>query len=335
MLTPQEIEQLFTRLRMLVQEGKTILFISHKLDEVLELSDTITVMRKGRRIDTMPNKNLQRTDLARAMVGRSVVFTVEKSPPTIGRTVLTLASVSTAPINGVALRDVSLHVRAGEIVGIAGVEGNGQLQLAELLTGHTAPIAGTITLNGKTVNSHDSVTRRTALSFVPQDRKHQGSCQSVDLANNSIMTHHRLNDTLSDRRRLFLNRRRCRSFTQTIVDDFQVVCSAVSQTFGLLSGGNQQKIIVGREFMLRNDLILLDQPTRGLDVGSIEYIRGRIIERRDRGGAFVLISADLDELQALADRLLVLVKGRIVGELDPRTTERETIGEYMLGVRSA
>ncbi len=336
-LAPQEIEELFRRLKALRERGKTIVFISHKLDEVLHLSDTITVMRAGKHIKTIPNSpDLSRADLARAMVGRSVVFSVEKAPSEPGDEVLRAENISLAATPHLrALHDLSFTVRKGEIVGIAGVEGNGQFELVKIVTGSLAPTSGSLYLHNRDITASSLAERRQLLAYVTQDRKGLGSSQDSSLVENAIMTHHRRTEQnrIEGRWPWLISDRRARKHTDRIIDEFSVLTLNSSIPIRTLSGGNQQKMIIGREFTLDTDLIVLDQPTRGLDVGSIEYIQKQIIQKRDSGVACLLISSDLDELLAISDRILVLCRGRLTASLDPSDTSREEIGEYMLGVK--
>ncbi|OQX29232.1 MAG: hypothetical protein B0D92_04765 [Spirochaeta sp. LUC14_002_19_P3] len=332
-LTPQETSELFRRLRALRESGKTLVFISHKLNEVLALSDRITVMRRGERAAVLENSRISKTELARAMVGRNVMFTVDKKPAEPGREVLKLAGVCEGgPGPGLKLEDMSFSVWAGEIVGLAGIEGSGQLELVQALTGFLSPGRGRIYLSGRDISGEDTIRRREHLSYIPQDRKRMGSAQSRSIVSTAIMTHHRFNKRLSGRFPFLLSPRCCREFTAELAAAFQVLASDTSTSFSSLSGGNQQKVIIGREVMLNNDFFLLDQPTRGLDAGSIEAVWREIIKRRDSGAACLLISSDLDEIFALADRILVIRRGRIAAELDPHTSSVEEAGEYMLGV---
>ena len=333
-LTPQETEQLFRRIRALQSEGKTIIFISHKLDEVRDISDTITVMRKGRDVATIPNKDVTRKTLASLMVGREVIFSVEVPPAVPGEIVMEMEKVKSEPAGDGAGIDIDLlQVRRGEIVGIAGLEGHGQLALTEVITGLRRPIGGAIRILGEDVGAEGTITRRKHLSYVPQDRRYMGTCQSATLTHNAIMTHHRTNPLLAAMRGIFLSSTRCRELSQQIIDDFNVKISDLNQQIMHLSGGNQQKVVVGREFHLDHPFVLLDQPTRGLDVGSIEYIQKRIVEIRMAGCGCLLLSADLDELQTLSDRIVVLYQGRIVAEFGREEADRITIGHYMLGAQ--
>lgn len=336
-LTPQETGELFRRLRDLNASGKTIIFISHKLDEVLELSDAITVMRRGRRVATIENRGLGKADLARAMVGRDVVFSVDKPPAQCGDVVFEARDLSFVDAGGRQRLDgVSLAVRRGEIVGIAGVEGNGQLELVQLITGLAPVQSGQIAICGRDVTDAPVIERRKLMCYVPQDRKASGSAQNMSLTDNAIMTHHRLNPGLESGWRRLLSPARCRGFAQRLVDTFGVLAPDIEAPISSLSGGNQQKVVVGREFLFNADFVLLDQPTRGVDVGSVEFIQREIIQKRGLsapGAGCLLISADLDELFSLADRILVMHRGRIAADLAPADTTREEVGEYMLGAR--
>lgn len=331
-LTPQEIEDLFLRLKKLRDEGRTIIFISHKLDEVLNLSDVITVMRKGKKITTLENKNLTKADLARAMVGRDVVFTVKKDKASPGDTVFSISNLNYKNEQGIKLLDnINLNVRSGEIVGIAGIEGNGQFELVRSISGLLNPDSGEIKINDKRIDNLDILDRRKEMAYVPQDRKNTGSAQELSLVDNSIMTHHRINSDLNGAREYILSRNDCKELADRLIEKFEVVTGNKYQAIKSLSGGNQQRLIVGREFMLSDNFILLDNPTRGLDVGSIEFIQLEIIKKRDQGAAVLLISADLDELFSLSDRIIVIHRGKITADKDPEKVDKEEIGAYMLG----
>ena len=363
-LTPREIEELFKRLKAMSRDGKTLLFISHKLDEVLELSDRITVMRKGRRITTEKNRNLTKAHLARAMVGREVMFSVRKTDADPGETVLSMEGIVEAPPgrrgvggrgvgrwsrSGAAfgsskggrgcrsgarplLKNLSLELSSGEILGVAGVEGNGRLELIRVLTGVLGTAEGRIVLEGEDITQLGITERRDRFAYVPQKRKTEGSSQQASLIDNTVMTHHRFGSRFQGPMKHLLSRKAGRAFTGEVIREFGVAAPSPRVPIGTLSGGNQQKIIIGREASLNSRFLLLDQPTRGLDVGSIEYIRKRIIQLRNRGTACLLISADLDELFALSDRLLVLHRGAVVAELNPEKTTIEEVGGYMLGL---
>ncbi len=334
-LTPQESQQLFVRIRSLIDEGKTVIFISHKLDEVLEISDDISVMRKGRRVATLGNKNVTRKQLATMMVGREVMFAIDVPKIPAGEVVLDVRGVAAPPAgDGQGINIKNMQVRRNEIVGIAGLEGSGQLALIEVLVGLRGPSAGVISMAGEDVTGDSTMERRRRLAYVPQDRRYAGTSQDDSLIDNIIMGHHRQDSSLVDKRGWFLLRGQCRELSGRIMHDFQVTHANLDQEIANLSGGNQQKVILGRECSLHQPLLVLDQPTRGLDVGSIEYIQHRIIDMRAQGCACLLLSADLDELLSLADRLLVLYRGEIVAEFNRSEADRLTVGQYMLGAHA-
>ncbi len=332
-LAPQEVDEFFKIVKNLKNEGKTIIFISHKLDEILTISDTVTVMRQGRLIWTKENKGLTKQSLAEAMVGRSIVFRTHKENIKPGKPVLTVKNLTLTSKQHSEIKllnDVSLNVHAKEIVGIAGVEGNGQYELVQTILGLMKPDSGEIKISNELINNDTIRERRKQIAYIPQDRKLWGSCQEETLVNNSYMTHHYLNESINNAGP-FLNQRKINEFTDMIIEHFNVICPDRKVTISSLSGGNQQKIIVGREFELNNQLLVLDQPVRGLDVGSIEYIQKRIIDQRDKGAAILLVSADLEELFNISDRIVVMHKGRIVADKRPEDTDRIEIGEFMLG----
>ena len=331
-LTPQEIEELFRRLVRLKEGGKTVLFISHKLDEVLLIADTITVMRRGEVVASFPNKDLTKPDLARAMVGREVVFAVEKTPHERGKEVFALRAVTRMNGSTTLLDEMSLAVHAGEIVGIAGVEGNGQHELVQVVMGEAIADRGTVTLCGGEVTHQGVAQRRGLIGFVSQDRRRIGSSQGCSILDNTTMTHHRHHPRFRSWWTQWLSPRAAKEGAREVIDRFGVIASHEQAAIGTLSGGNQQKVIVGREILLDTPFLLLDQPTRGLDVGSIEAIQRMVLERRTVGCGILLISADLDELLALSDRLLVINRGSIVARLNPTETDKGEVGAYMLGV---
>lgn len=333
-LAPQEVLELFALLDRLHKEGKTILFISHKLDEVLKISDRITVMRGGRLIWTKVNKELSKAELANAMVGREVLLKVAKGTSHPGKTVLELEHLTVKNPNVEQkndLDDVCFTVQEGEIVGVAGVEGNGQYELVQAVTG-LIPSEGAIRLKGQEMKDMDIHERRKRIAYVPQDRKTSGSSQTDSIEMNAMMTHHYISNSLLGKLGL-ISKAKTRKLSEGIIEAYQVACQGSSMPIGSLSGGNQQKVIVGREFELPSQLLVIDQPVRGLDVGSIEYIHKKIIEKRDAGEAVLLVSADLDELFNLSDRIVVMHGGRAVMIKAAEDTNREEVGAYMLGAR--
>ncbi len=330
-LTPQEIPQLFSELRRLRDNGHTIIFISHHLEEVLELSDRITVLRKGRKIDTVETHGTTKRELARMMVGREVIFTSLREPKVPGPVVFAIENLTHISPNGrYQLKDVQLEVRQGEIVGMAGVEGNGQLELVNTIMGLMKPSSGKIIVEGKDISHAPILERRRGISFVSQDRSKMGASITASIMENSIMTHHRLNRRFTRWNGRLLNYREARSFTDEVEERFSISMDTREDPFKSLSGGNQQKVILGRELLLDSPFVLLDQPTRGLDVGSIEYVHRQILKMRDENRAVLLISADLDELFRLSDRIVVLHRGQIVANLRTEETNIEAIGILML-----
>lgn len=335
-LTPQEIPQLFAELNRLRDGGHTILFISHRLEEVLELSDRITVMRKGKKVDTVDATSTTRQELAHMMVGREVIFTSRRTPQPAGETILKVENLSLHEDDGqVRLDDLNFEVRAGEIVGVAGVEGNGQFEMVNTLMGIQSPSSGRILIRGQDITRASILERRRHISFVPQDRGKMGASLNAPVWEDAIMTHHRLNPRFSGWNGLLLNTSYAQQFTRQLIESFSVVLSSPRAPFRTLSGGNQQKVIVGRELLLQSDFVLLDQPTRGLDVGSMEYIHDQILRIRAEGRAILMISADLEEIFLLSDRILVLYRGKLVGNLPVEQTNPQKVGQLMLEGRQA
>ncbi len=335
-LAPQEVGQLFLELQHLRDKGHTIIFISHRLDEVLGLSDQVTVMRRGKAVATSPASRLTKEELARQMVGRSVVFAAERSPAEPGEPVLVAQGLTVRTTDGRdALDQVSLQVRSGEILGVAGVEGNGQFELVNAIMGLSTIAAGSLFVQGIDLSHADILTRRRFISFVPQDRGRMGASLPASILENAIMTHHILDRSFRRWRGLALNYRRAIALTRQIQHQFDVSMENAAAPFQSLSGGNQQKVILGRELLLEAPLVLMDQPTRGLDVGSTEYVHGLLLDLRNRKKAVLLVSADLDEVFTVADRIIVMSRGQLVADLRTEETTREEVGYYMLGGKDA
>jgi len=331
-LAPQEIPQLFAELRRLRAGGQTILFISHHLDEVLGLSDRVTVLRKGRHMATLEAAGLTKTELARLMVGRDVVFTSRRSPRAPGPVMARIENLAVRdPAGRARLANINLVVRAGEIVGVAGVEGNGQFELVNVLMGLLPAGGGRFTVNGQDLTRAAILERRRHLAFVAQDRGRMGASLSAPIRDNAIMTHHRLNPRLTAWRGLLLDPGAARRFVDELRRRFDVDMREAGAPFRSLSGGNQQKVILGRELLLDRPFVLLDQPTRGLDVGSTEYVHDQILRLREQERAVLLVSADLEELFLLADRIAVLHRGQIVADLPTDQTTVDEVGYWMLG----
>jgi simple sugar transport system ATP-binding protein len=330
-LTPQEIPQLFAELHELRAEGHTIIFISHRLEEVLALSDRVTVLRKGRVVATVPAAGTTRGELAELMVGREVLFTSRRTPQPPGEVVFALDGLRYEDGRGrLRLKDIRLEVRAGELVGVAGVEGNGQFELVNAITGLLKPTAGAIRVAGTDITAAPILERRRCIAYVPQDRGRMGGSLPASVVENSIMTHHRLNPMLARWRGLLLDNGAARRFTDRLAATFAVSMPGRSAPLRSLSGGNQQKVVLGRELLLDSPFILLDQPTRGLDVGSIEYVHDQMLAMRGAGRALLMISANLEEIFLLADRIVVLHRGEIVADVPVEQTSVEEIGRYML-----
>ncbi|MDZ4158581.1 MAG: ABC transporter ATP-binding protein, partial [Anaerolineaceae bacterium] len=288
-LTPQEIPQLFDELSRLRDNGHTILFISHRLDEVLTLSDRITVLQKGKVIDTVEAAKTTRQELARMMVGREVLFYSRRTPRQPGKVILQIEGLNAKDGDGrVRLKDIQAEVRAGELVGIAGVEGNGQFELVNTIMGLRHPDSGRILVEGQDITHADILERRKWISFVPQDRGKMGASLAASVLEDAIMTHHRLNKRFSRWNGLLLNTAYARHFTDELTQKFAVIMSSKFAPFRSLSGGNQQKVVLGRELLLDSAFVLLDQPTRGLDVGSIEYVHDQILKIRQEGRAVLM-----------------------------------------------
>lgn len=328
-LTPQEVEEFFGILRVMREQGKTIVIITHKLEEVLAISDEVTVMRDGKSVGHVKTSETNAKDLARMIVGRDVLLRVEKSKANPKEAILKVENLAVKSKHGAALNNVSFDVRAGEIVGIAGIEGNGQTELIEAIAGLISISNGLIKLSGSEI-SRLSVRRRTemGIAHIPEDRHKRGLLLDSDLEENAILGVHYRTPVASGG---FLNTSAIERRTKEIIKNFDVRPPQAELYAKNLSGGNQQKLIIGREFELNPKLLLVSQPTRGVDIGAIEFIHRKLIALRDSGSAILLVSAELEEVTALADRLLVIYKGKFVGEVNPKTTSVEEIGLLMTG----
>jgi len=334
-LTPQEVPQLFGELKRLRDNGHTIMFISHHLDEVLELSDRVTVLRKGRMAGTLDTKNATKTGLAQMMVGREVIFESIRDEHDPGEVLFEITDLNYTDSNKKPrLQNINLKVKSGEIVGVAGVEGNGQLELVNVIMGLLKPQSGVIRAQGVDITTLPILEKRKRIAFVTQDRANMGACVPAKITENVIMTHHRLNRRFTNFNGRVLNYHQAEKFTGEVQDMFDVQMTSGQAPFKSLSGGNQQKVILGRELMLEAPFILLDQPTRGLDVGSIEYVHKKILAMRAQDRGMLLISADLEELFRLSDHLLVMHRGRIVADLLTEKTSVTEVGYFMLEGKS-
>ena len=329
-LTPQEIEELMATMKEFAREGKSILFISHKLNEIMEVSDRVSVLRKGKYIGTVNTSETTKQELSNMMVGRPVQLEVTKDEAKPAGEVLKVdhLCVHSHVQKRNAVNDVSFTVRAGEIVCIAGIDGNGQTELVYGLTGLDKPSSGTITLCGKDI-SHASIRHRGEhMSHIPEDRHKHGLVLDFTLEQNMVLQ--RFNEPRFENHG-FINNKAVRDYANYLIDKFDVRSGQGAITRARsMSGGNQQKAIIAREVDRDKDLIVAVQPTRGLDVGAIEFIHSQLVAERDRGKAILLVSLELDEVMSLSDRILVMYEGEIVGELDPKKTTVEELGLYMM-----
>ena len=327
-LTPQETEEIFAVLRRLAAEGHSILFISHKLYEVLEIADRITVIRRGRVVGSRRPRETSEDDLAELMVGRGVQLVVDRGESTLGPVALRVEDLHVNDDRGQeAVRGVSLEIRAGEILGIAGVAGNGQDELVESIIGLRKPSAGRVLLEERAVTGRSPRQLNAAgVAFVPADRQRFGLVTSFSVSECLVLTDYFRRPYASG---IFRNDRAIHATAKERVEEYDIRTPSVETRSGTLSGGNQQKIIVAREFARQLKLLILDQPTRGLDVGSIEFIHRQVITKRNAGTAVLLVSAELDEVLELSDRIAVMFRGAIVAVLDGRTADKNEVGLLM------
>jgi general nucleoside transport system ATP-binding protein len=330
-LTPQEALELFGILRTLTQEGMAIIFISHKLNEVLDIADRVTVLRRGKRIDTVPTAGATREGLARLMVGREVLLRVDKTPAHPNEPLLVVENLTVLDDRELeAVQDVSFEVRAGEIVGIAGVDGNGQTELIDAVTGLRRAQSGRVTVAGKEITNEGAREALDAgLGHIPEDRHRRGLVLDFTLAENIALHDYK---EPPDSRFGWLYPRRLIARARRLLEAFDVRGGGPMTRAASLSGGNQQKVVVAREVERDPRVLLAAQPTRGLDVGAIEFVHRRLVEERDEGRAVLLVSLELEEILSLADRILVIYEGRIVGEYGPDASAEE-LGIAMTGAR--
>ena len=332
-LTPQEVDELFAIMRQMVKDGHALIFISHKLHEVVEISDRVTVLRDGRKIGTRPTSETTKRDLANWMVGREIIFSPEHKTVETGAVRMELKEASCGSDRGTpGLRQVSLQVHAGEILGIAGVSGNGQRELAEVLTGLRETTQGQIRLEGQDVTGlpADELTERM-LSYIPEERMRDGMIKEFTVSENMILREHH-KPPFS--RYGFLNLRQISQHADRLIRQFQVKTPSRETPAKSLSGGNIQKMVLARELARQPRAIVAAQPTRGLDIGATEYVRGLLLEQRAAGAAILLISEDLDEILALSDRIAVLYEGNIMDILPRTQATSERLGLLMAGVHS-
>jgi ABC-type uncharacterized transport system ATPase subunit len=328
-LTPQEAQELFEVIRSLTARGKSVIFITHKLNEVLDIADRITVLRRGKLIETLPAEGATEASLARLMVGREVLLRVEKTSSNPGTSLLQVEGLRVHDDRGIEkVRGISFEVRASEIVGMAGIDGNGQTELIDALTGLRSADAGTVRVDGEDV-THDSVHGHLegGLGHIPQDRQRRGLVLEYSIAENIALHDYRSQPAS---RFGWLFPRRLIERARGLIKAFDVRGGGPTTRAGGLSGGNQQKVVLAREIERDPKVLIAAQPTRGLDVGAIEFVHRRLIEERDEGRAILLVSLELEEVLSLSDRILVMYEGEIAGEFPPTASEEE-LGIAMTG----
>ena len=333
-LTPQEIDELMEIMRNFTREGKSILFITHKLAEIMAVADRCTVLRKGKCTGTVDIKNTNAQELSRMMVGRDVQLTVSKQDSHPGEAILKVngLTVPSKLHKNDAVKNASLEVRAGEIVCLAGIEGNGQTEFVYAVTGLEKPTAGTVTLMGQDITSAPIRTRsKTGMSHIPEDRHKHGLVLDYTLEENMVLQRYW---EPQFQKHGVIRRDAVRSYANRLIEEYDVRSGqGPVTTVRSMSGGNQQKAIIARELDKNPELLVAVQPTRGLDVGAIENIHRQLVAQRDAGKAVLLVSLELDEVMNLSDRILVMYEGEIVGEFNPKTTDVQTLGLYMSGAK--
>ncbi|MCR5794086.1 MAG: ABC transporter ATP-binding protein [Solobacterium sp.] len=333
-LTPQEIKELMQIMKNLAREGKSILFISHKLNEIMEVADRVSVLRRGKYIGTVEVKNTTQEELSRMMVGRDVQLVVDKTPAKPGRVILNVENMTVASRTHAnnAVKNVSFQVREGEIVCIAGIDGNGQTELVYGLSGLEPLVSGKIEVDGVDITKMPIRKRAKDMSHIPEDRHKHGMVLDYPLEYNMVLQEYHQPDFTTPAG--FLKRKEIREYPEKLEERFDVRSGQGPITIARsMSGGNQQKAIIAREVDKDHKLLIAVQPVRGLDVGAIEFIHRQLIEERDAGKAVLLVSLELEEVMNVSDRILVMYEGEIVGELDPKKTTSEELGLYMAGAK--
>ncbi|GGY17185.1 ABC transporter ATP-binding protein [Paludibacterium paludis] len=334
-LTPKEADHLFCILNALRDQGKTVILITHKLREVMDITDAVTVMRAGRVVGNVQTRDVSREILADMMVGRKVILKVDKAPARAGDTVLDVKALGLVDERGVKLlKDLSFSVRAGEIVGVAGVSGNGQSELLEVLAGMKVPTSGSIVYKGEDLNRRRyrrpraAEFRKLGIAHVPEDRSREGLVKAFPMYENAILGY---DDGPSFCKGPLFSRKALIERTRAFISEFDIRPTDALLRVGLLSGGNQQKVVLAREIDANPDLLLIGQPTRGVDIGAIEFIHKRLIQLRDEGKAILLVSVELEEILALSDRILVMTGGAISGEVAGEEATTSSLGLLMGG----
>jgi simple sugar transport system ATP-binding protein len=331
-LTPSEIIEFFEIVKTLVSAGRGVVFITHKLKEALNIADRIAVLRRGKVVGEVDPKSATESQIAEMMVGRPVQLTVDKNSAKAGDVVLKVTDLTVLDADGrTHVENVSFEVHAGEIVGIAGVQGNGQTELVEALTGLRKATSGVIALDGKDLTHSDPRERhQMGMAHIPEDRQRQGLVGGLSVAENLVLT--RYHDEQFSHG-VIVDWEAANAIAETLITEYDIRTPNKETGVGTLSGGNQQKVIVARELSRDLRLTIAAQPTRGVDVGSIEYIHSRIVKERDAGTAVLIVSTELEEVMALSDRLLVMYRGKVVAELDPKKVTPMEVGLYMAGSR--
>lgn len=329
-LTPQEIHELGKIIRNLTDEGKSIILISHKLKELKEMADRCTIIRRGKFIDTVDVSQTTEAELASKMVGREVSFVVPKEVKTAGEVVFRIENLVVKDNRGIdKVKGLSLEVKAGEILGIAGIDGNGQSQLLEALAGLRKVESGNISINGKDITNHTpSEIINSKISSIPQDRQKRGLVLEFSIAENMVLENHYKEPFA---KKGIMNYSKIDEFANMLIDKFDVRPKDTSKHAGKLSGGNQQKVIIAREVTNNPDLLIAAQPTRGLDVGAIEFVHESLVKQRDDNKAVLLVSLELDEVMNVSDRIAVMYEGQIVDIMDAKEADIETLGLMMAG----
>ena len=332
-LTPQETVELFQELKVLKEEGHTIVFISHKLNEIMQISDRVTIMKHGTTVGTFNINETSPQHISKIMVGRDVKLSVDKDIAKPRETVLSLNNINlTNNLGKKVLDNVSLKLNGGVILGVAGVEGNGQAELAKVLTGNLVPDSGEFILNNKDVSSENiNALRKLGVSYIPEDRMTNGCSKAESIEDNIIID--KL-EKFTDKSNVFIDKKRTKKYANEKIEEFEIVCKSASTVVGMLSGGNIQKVVAAREFSYDSCLLIAEQPTRGIDAGASEIIRNKIVTLRDAGNAVLLISADLNEILELSDSVVVMHNGKINAYFeDSKNLTEEELGYYMLGVK--
>jgi len=331
-LTPSEIIEFFEIVKTLVSAGRGVVFITHKLKEALNIADRIAVLRRGKVVGEADPKTATESQIAEMMVGRPVQLTVDKNSAKTGDVVLKVTDLTVLDADGrTHVENVSFEVHSGEIVGIAGVQGNGQTELVEALTGLRKATSGVVALDGKDLTHSDPRERhQMGMAHIPEDRQRQGLVGGLSVAENLVLTRYH-DDQFSHG--VIVDWEAADAIAETLITEYDIRTPSKETGVGTLSGGNQQKVIVARELSRDLRLTIAAQPTRGVDVGSIEYIHSRIVKERDAGTAVLIVSTELEEVMALSDRLLVMYRGKVVAELDPKKVTPMEVGLYMAGSR--